>query len=482
VLSHNDMNLLSSDELRRNPEERLQERTPAQHSPRTDEVIQRLVHELEVCQIELGMQNEELRQARDEADRTLESNRKKGEAEALARRTVGEAETLARRTVGEAEVLALQLVEDAVAEALLKAEDMTGQPHKKEALARRTVGEAEALARRTVGEAEALALQLMEDEVAEALLKAEEMTGAPHKKETLARRTVGEAKTLALQRVIEAAEMARLKVAKAAEVAHLTVLAAFGKKQLEEINRSLEVRIAKDVEELRQKDQMLILQDRLSVMGEMIHNIAHQWNQPLNALGLIVQQLPFYHETGTLTGELLNENTRQAMKQIKHMSQTINDFRYLFKIDKKVIIFDVNQVITRTLALTEKTLEDQGVGIAVHPEGNPTATGFPNEYSQVLLNILLNARDALVERKVDNALISIHSFAEGRKSVVTITDNAGGIAEKIIDKLFDAYFSTKGEKGTGIGLFMSKAIIEKSMGGHLTVRNVGDGAEFRIEI
>lgn len=479
---HNDKSLSSADELRRHAEERLQERTAKRHLPLTDKETQRLIHELEVHQIELELQNEELRQARDEVERTLELNRKKGEAEALARRTVGEAEALARRTVGEAEPVALQLVEHAVAEALLKAEEMTEPPHKKEASARRTVGEAETLARRTVGEAEALALQLVEDEVAEALVKAEDMTEPPHKEEALSRQTVEEAETLALQRVKEAAEMARLKVAKAAEVAHLTVLASFGKKQLEETNKTLESRIAKDVEELRQKDQMLIIQDRLSIMGEMINNIAHQWNQPLNTLGLIVQQLPFYHKTGTLTTELLNENTRQAMQQIQHMSRTINDFRNLFKVDKETIAFSVNEVITRTLSLVEKTFEDQTITISFQPEGNPMATGFPNEYSQVLLNILLNARDALVEHKVADALISIHSLAEGDNSVVTITDNAGGIPKDIIDKLFDAYFSTKGDKGTGIGLFMSKAIIEKSMGGKLTVRNIGGGAEFRIKV
>jgi signal transduction histidine kinase len=252
--------------------------------------------------------------------------------------------------------------------------------------------------------------------------------------------------------------------------------------EITDLKNSLEERVARAIDEIRQKDQMLIALGRMAAIGEMIHNIAHQWNQPLNALGLIVQQLPFYHETGTLTGELLNENTQQAMMQIKHMSQTINDFRNLFKVDKEAIAFSVNEVITRTLSLLEKTFKDQIIHIAFQPEGHPRANGFPNEYSQVLLNILLNARDALVEHKVDHALISIRSFAEGRKSVVTITDNAGGITEEIIDKLFDAYFSTKGESGTGIGLFMSKAIIEKSMKGKLTVRNSGNGAEFRIEV
>lgn len=218
-------------------------------------------------------------------------------------------------------------------------------------------------------------------------------------------------------------------------------------------------------------------------MGEMINNIAHQWNQPLNQLALVVQQVPMYDELGTLTSELLEENTRQAMKLIKFMSQTINDFRNLFKVDKNTINFSVNDVIRRTLSLIEKTFEDQGICIAFHPEGDFMAVGFPNEYTQVLLNILLNARDALMERKIDNGLISIRSFAEEGRSAVTITVNAGGIPEEIMSRLFDAYFTTKGpEKGTGIGLFMSKAIIEKSMKGSLTVQNTQSGAEFRIDI
>jgi C4-dicarboxylate-specific signal transduction histidine kinase len=252
---------------------------------------------------------------------------------------------------------------------------------------------------------------------------------------------------------------------------------------LEDLNNSLEERIAKSVEQLRQKDQMLVLQDRLSVMGEMINNIAHQWNQPLNALGLIVQQLPFFYQTETLTREVLDQSTRQAMDLIKHMSQTIKDFRDLFKVDKQSVAFNVNDVVIRTLSLVEKTFTDQGIGFDLSLTDIPTATGFPNEYAQVLLNILMNARDALVGNKVADPLISIHSVAQGKTSVVTIMDNGGGIAEETLSRIFDPYFTTKGpEKGSGIGLFMSRTIIEKSMGGKLTVRNVGRGAEFSIEI
>jgi len=250
-----------------------------------------------------------------------------------------------------------------------------------------------------------------------------------------------------------------------------------------ELNRTLEVRIVQAVDDLRRKDQMLILQDRLAVMGEMINNIAHQWRQPLNTLGLIIQQLPLFYKSGEISEEMLKDYVGNSMELIQHMSQTIEDFTNFFRSDKEKVAFSVNQVIARTLSLIEKSFKDQKIGITLQPEVDPMANGYPNEYAQVLLNILMNARDELVGHNVDDALISIHAFAEGGRSVVTITDNAGGIADEIIDRLFDPYFTTKGtDKGAGIGLFMSKTIIEKNMGGRLTVRNTGSGAEFRIEV
>ena len=250
-----------------------------------------------------------------------------------------------------------------------------------------------------------------------------------------------------------------------------------------ELNRSLEVRIVQAVDDLRRKDQMLIMQDRLAVMGEMINNIAHQWRQPLNTLGLIIQQLPIFYKSGEISEEMLKDHVGKSMELITHMSRTIDDFRNFFKPDKEKVAFSVNQVIARTLALIEKSFKDQKIGIALQTEGDPMANGYPNEYAQVLLNILMNARDELVGHNVDDALISIHAFVEGGTSVVTITDNAGGIDDEIIDSLFDPYFTTKEpDNGTGIGLFMSKTIIEKNMGGRLTVRNTGSGAEFRIEV
>jgi len=237
------------------------------------------------------------------------------------------------------------------------------------------------------------------------------------------------------------------------------------------------------VEALRQKDQLLMQQSRQAAMGEMIGNIAHQWRQPLNTLGLMVQELSLSNELGEVSKEHLDASVMKIMQIIFHMSQTIDDFRNFFKPDKERIQFQVNQVVRKTVSLIEASFKEQRISIEVNAGDDLLINGHPNEYSQVLLNILLNARDAFLEKKVAMPQVDVKLFAEKDKVVVTVTDNAGGIAENIIDKIFDPYFTTKTpDKGTGIGLFMSKTIIEKNMHGTLSARNTGAGAEFRIEV
>ena len=243
------------------------------------------------------------------------------------------------------------------------------------------------------------------------------------------------------------------------------------------------MRIARNVDELHRKDQLLIMQGRHAAMGDMISNIAHQWRQPLDALGLLIQQVPLFYDSGQCSSEFLEENTCKAMQLVQCMSRTIDDFRNFFRRDKERSAFSACQAIRQTVSLIEASFKGTRISIPFHAEDDSVITGYPNEYAQVLLHILMNARDALVERNVDNPRISLQTFVEEGKTVVTITDNAGGIADENMDKLFDLYFTTKGpDKGTGIGLFMSKTIIEKNMGGKLTARNTGNGAEFRIEV
>ncbi len=237
------------------------------------------------------------------------------------------------------------------------------------------------------------------------------------------------------------------------------------------------------VEALRENERLLLQQSRLAAMGEMINNIAHQWRQPLNVLALLIQQMKIFYESSSLDKEELDSCVSKSMSSINHMSQTINDFRNFFQPDKKQSLFKVQEVVAKTVALIKDSFMDMQIRIDIHNDANLELTGFPNEYSQVLLNILANARDALQENRANGAKVTITISKDGEKGVVTIADNAGGIPEEVMDKIFEPYFTTKGpDKGTGIGLFMSKTIIEKNMNGRLTVRNAAEGAEFRIEV
>jgi len=236
-------------------------------------------------------------------------------------------------------------------------------------------------------------------------------------------------------------------------------------------------------ETMREKEQLLMQQSRQAAMGEMIGNIAHQWRQPLNTLGLMIQDLPAAYDHGELDREQLDAYTQKALQLVFHMSRTIEDFRNFFRPDKAKVRFDATKVVTKTLALIDGNLCGQGIRVEVDSVATIFIEGYPNEFSQVLLNILLNARDALVETRPPNPLIQIRLFADGGKNVLTITDNAGGIKDDIMGKIFDPYFTTKEpDKGTGVGLFMAKTIIEKNMQGTLRALNTGSGAEFRIEV
>lgn len=237
------------------------------------------------------------------------------------------------------------------------------------------------------------------------------------------------------------------------------------------------------MENLREKERLLIQQSRQAAMGEMIGNIAHQWRQPLNILGMFVQQLLLVFDRGNFSREFLVNSVNSSMEQIRHMSKTIDDFRNYFRHDKEMCEFRLSDVIAVTLSLVEAGFRNEHIRIECIAKDDPVITGFRNEFAQVILNILNNARDAIIEKQVSDPRVTITLSTEGDRSVVSIADNAGGIPEEIMDRIFDPYFTTKGpQTGTGVGLFMAKSIIEKNMGGRIAVRNTANGAEFRIEV
>lgn len=255
---------------------------------------------------------------------------------------------------------------------------------------------------------------------------------------------------------------------------------------LREAYRELESKTEEQIrrlEELRQKDLMLIQQNRLAAMGEVLNNIAHHWRQPLNVLGLCVQEIGVCYEHGDCNRDMVESNISKTMATLRKLSQTIDSFRELSEPDGEKRLFSVNLVVDNTLSVLTDAFSQHSIAIAVDRRADPQITGYPNEFSLVLFSILMNAKDAFEERSVKDARVTVRTWAEQGRAVLTVTDNAGGIAEGILDRVFDAFFTTKQVgKGTGLNLFMAKNIIEKSMGGRIAVRNVEGGAEFRIEL
>ena len=248
---------------------------------------------------------------------------------------------------------------------------------------------------------------------------------------------------------------------------------------LKELNDSLEQRVKEESAKNREKDHLLIQQSRFAAMGEMIGNIAHQWRQPLNTLGLTLVNIEDAYNYHELTGEYLAKQVYGGRQLIQKMSSTIDDFRNFFRPHKEVEKFSVTNAIKDAISLVSASFSNHNIDIVLESGLDASIMGFSNEFSQVLLNLFSNAKDAILQNQVAKGKVRVKLKFDGQNVVITIADNGGGIPESILDKIFEPYFSTK-ELGTGIGLYMSKMIIENSMNGKISVRNQGNGAEFAI--
>lgn len=249
---------------------------------------------------------------------------------------------------------------------------------------------------------------------------------------------------------------------------------------LTETNRNLESRVRAEVAKNREKDHLLIQQSRLAAMGEMVHNIAHQWRQPLNAVNLILANIQDAHHYGELDEETMKQAVADGDRLIQGMSRTIDDFRNFFRPNKEKKPFKLSEAVREALALLGASLRNHRIDVTIEEADEIEVLGFENEYAQVLLNLLNNAKEAIMARGIANGRIAIRiGRDDDGNAKVTIRDNAGGIPPEVIGQIFEPYFSTK-EMGTGIGLYMSKMIIEKSMEGRITATNIDCGAEFTV--
>ncbi len=259
--------------------------------------------------------------------------------------------------------------------------------------------------------------------------------------------------------------------------------------QLKEINSDLERRVQHEVEKRRIHEELMTQQAKLAAMGEMITMIAHQWRTPLNIMALLMEDLQDACDSGHVDKGRVIDAASEAISQINFMANTINDFKDFCKPSKSKVLFNVKSAVEAVCAITSALLRHNSVEIRVKSTApdNVTVYGYENEFKQVILNIITNAVDSINDKRTAanvKGLIEVDIKRDAEKVTLVIKDNGKGIEPDIRDKIFDHYFTTKKDNvGSGIGLYMSKIIIENSMGGSIYATTSEDArTAFVIEL
>jgi len=252
-------------------------------------------------------------------------------------------------------------------------------------------------------------------------------------------------------------------------------------KKSNDLNKTLQQQVQIGLLKERQKDKMIIQQSRLAALGEMIEQIAHQWRQPLNTLALVNQNLYFKYKLNSFNEEDFDKAHAQIDENLQYMSQTIDDFRDFYKKNPQSETYNVEDVIRSCISISESMITFAKIQIIINTKENCVVSNIKSELMQVIMNIIKNAHDALEEHRQSNREIDFNLFTKDNQVHLSVEDNAGGIPEDIIDKIFNPYFTTKNEEnGTGLGLYMSKSIIQDHMDGNIEVTNTKEGARFTI--
>jgi len=236
---------------------------------------------------------------------------------------------------------------------------------------------------------------------------------------------------------------------------------------------------------LEEQQEMFIEQSKSAAVGEMISMIAHQWRQPLQAISILIQKLPLTKMMdGQIPDDVLDQVVNDSNVQLEYMSKTIDDFRDFLKPNVKKEKISVKNLFLKAKDFLSYMLKIDSIDLIIHNENeNAQMIIHVNEVVQVLINIIKNAQDALLENRKEHRKITLHSTVVNNHVIIKVEDNAGGIDAKVIKRIFDAYFSTKNNKnGTGLGLYMSKKIIEEHNKGHLKAYNHNEGVVFEIQL
>ena len=254
--------------------------------------------------------------------------------------------------------------------------------------------------------------------------------------------------------------------------------------EYEETKRKLQREIDRQIEKRLENEYLLMQQSKLATMGEMIGHIAHQWRQPLAQLGGIFMNLDAAYEFKELTSVYFKEKMKKGNELIKYMSHTIEDFRHFFEPNRTKKRFELSQYIQNAINIIQASLTYNHIDLEVKKSKERIFIwGYSSEFAQVILNLLDNAKDVLMERDIKDPKITIETMVIEDSVIISVKDNGGGVEEKNIDKIFDIYFTTKAKKGgSGLGLYMSKLIIESKGMGKISVKNGKKGAIFSIEL
>ena len=236
-------------------------------------------------------------------------------------------------------------------------------------------------------------------------------------------------------------------------------------------------------EAFKKQEEIMIAQSRHAAMGEMISMIAHQWRQPISVIAMDANNILADIELDMLKNAELLETSKDIIAQTQELSKTIDDFREFFKPDKIPEEVTFTKIVEDAIKIVGKSLENNGITLRVVVDERHKLTTFSRELMQVLINIVKNAKEAFLDEDSESEIITIRSRGTDKRVILTICDNAGGIDSKILSKVFDPYFTTKNEKnGTGLGLYMSKTIVEKHLQGSIKVFNKEDGCCFEIDL
>jgi len=266
-----------------------------------------------------------------------------------------------------------------------------------------------------------------------------------------------------------------------AEVDKKTKHLAKNNQKLQLLNEELEERVQEEVTQRLEQEKMLLRQCRMANMGEMIDAIAHQWRQPLMNINAILMNLDILTEDKKNNREILESSVQDIASITSHMSQTIEDFRALYQVEKQKHFFLLKPLIEDVLALMKNNL--QGIHIRIEESHTISIYSYKSEFTQVMITLLSNAVEAFNTRNISDKYITIDLYQTEEFTYINVKDNAGGIVDMDIDKIFDPYVTTKKQKGgTGLGLYITQIIIEHNMQGKITVSNTGEGASFLIEI